>query len=426
MDYNQETERRKEKLKSIIVKGISEFTSYKELYNFLLEYHSKEVENSKREKYNLPDFNYFKNIFANRVKFQEDKTLYRFPLLYKINWLRSRNKKLWIKLNKLLNSCKDNDLLPLSIKFLKRFQISDFIDFLKNECKKSVWGQTTFDLYRIEESGNTLILHCCKGNYLHFVNTYELIQKELYYNCIYEENKFILRKKINFERLEDYSWRPAKMGINVFTIMKRKDGGHSTFIHKRKFDQVEYPGFYHVAPAGTFQPTSEHNIENQYSFGFTIFREFLEELFDLEKVDREYRELDPMKIFSLMVEHPERELSQICPGTLLFDNKPDFNKFKTTKYELIPTGFLIDITSFKPEITFTLFIKDEEIYEALSNYISGCWEADIEEYDLAGNRYNGNFFNFLDKTFTVNEFLPAGAVAVSEGIKYYMENLMKS
>jgi hypothetical protein len=75
--------------------------------------------------------------------------------------------------------------------------------------------------------------------------------------------------------------------------MKRRGWGYSTFIHKRKKDQVESPGFYHVVPAGTFQPVSEHDIETQYSFEFTIFREFLEELFDMEKSDRAYRESDP-------------------------------------------------------------------------------------------------------------------------------------
>jgi len=203
--------------------------------------------------------------------------------------------------------------------------------------------------------------------------------------------------------------------------MKRKDGGYSTFIHKAA--QVEYPEFYHVAPAGTFQPVSEHVIEKQYSFGYTIFREFLEELFDLEKVDRKYNMTDPLKIFSLSVEHPERKLPSISPGKLLLDQNQDFNKFITEKYEIILTGFLIDITSFKPEFTFILFIKDETVHEALQEYIRGCWEADISEYDLSGNKYAGNIFDFLSNHLNVDEFLPAGAIAISEGIKWYMENL---
>ena len=119
-------------------------------------------------------------------------------------------------------------------------------------------------------------------------------------------------------------------------------------------------------------------------------------------------------------------LPPVSPGKLLFDNDPDFDKPKTDKYELIPTGFLVDLTSFKPEITFILFIKDEKLHKVLSDYIRGCWEADIGEYDLTGDKYSDNFFKFLNQYLNVNKFLPAGAVAVTEGIKWYTENLVET
>lgn len=417
---DQKREERKGKLKNIIKAGINEFTSYKELYDFLIRYHSDDLKRLKN-KYSLIGQAYFKKTLGDKIMFKEDNNLYEFPLIYKKNWLKSSNKKFWLELGELRDDC-SNDLLLLSKDFLKkRFNISNFVEF-NEECGKRVWGQTTFDLYKIK---GILTIFCCKSNYLNFVSTYEVIQKELYYNYIYGE-EFVLRKKIGFNNLEDYSWRPAKIGINVFTIMKRKDGGYSTFIHKRRSNQIEYPGLYHVIPAGTFQPVSEHSVKKQYSFGYTIFREFLEELFDLEEADKKYRLSDPLKIFSLPVEHPiDSTKPQIYPGKLLLGEKLHFAQFKTEKYELIPTGFLIDITSFKPEITFILFIKDETIHEVLQEYIRGCWEADIAEYDLTGNKYAGNFFDFLSNHLTVNEFLPAGAVAVSEGVKWYMENLRK-
>ena len=392
--HDQKREERKGKLKNIIKAGINEFTSYKELYGFLIRYHSDDLKRLKN-KYSLIGQAYFKKTFGDKIRFKEDKTLYEFPLIYKKNWLKSSNKKFWLELGELIDDC-SNDLLLLSKDFLKkRFNISNFVEF-NEECGKRVWGQTTFDLYKIKESKEGILtVFCCKSNYLNFVSTYEV-----------------------------YSWRPAKIGINVFTIMKRR--WILYIIHKRRSNQIEYPEFYHVIPAGTFQPVSEHSVKKQYSFGYTIFREFLEELFDLEEADKKYRLSDPLKIFSLPVEHPiDSTKPQIYPGKLLLGEKLHFAQFKTEKYELIPTGFLIDITSFKPEITFILFIKDETIHEVLQEYIRGCWEADIAEYDLTGNKYAGNFFDFLSEHLTVNEFLPAGAVAVSEGIKWYMENLRK-
>ena len=180
---NEKKQRRKEKLKSIIIKGINYFTSYKNLYEFLFKYHRKDLEKLKKEKeiYLVDYYYYFGKIFKNKVKFLKDKTLYQFPLIYKKNWLKSNNNNFWVELETLDYSC-ENDLLTIVSKFLKRFGISDFVDFLKIECNKNVWKQITFDLYRIEQNNNgKLIIFCCKSNYLNFVNTYELIQKELYY-----------------------------------------------------------------------------------------------------------------------------------------------------------------------------------------------------------------------------------------------------
>lgn len=218
--HDQKREERKGKLKNIIKADINEFTSYKELYDFL----SDDLKRLKN-KYSLIGQAYFKKTFGDKIRFKEDKTLYEFPLIYKKNWLKSSNKKFWLELGELIDDY-SNDLLLLSKDFLKkRFNISNFVEF-NEECGKRVWGQTTFDLYKIKESKEGILtVFCCKSNYLNFVSTYEV-----YYNYIYGE-EFVLRKKIRFN-LEDYSWRPAKIGINVFTIMKRKDGGYSTLYIK--------------------------------------------------------------------------------------------------------------------------------------------------------------------------------------------------
>lgn len=429
----KERENKKNERKHKLKEAITEFNQYKEANNLLFKYYSKDIEVLKSKGYELIDVGYFEKIFNGKISFKEDKSLYRFPVLYKENWLKSHNNELQIKLEKLQKDGKKNYLIPLSDKFLERFGFSgyeDYIYFLQNDCKKKLWNSDTYDLYRIEENDNTLTFSCCMGNYFNFIRTYELIQEELYYNYIYRKNKFILRKKIKLDNLTDYSSRPVKIGINVFTIMK-KSRGYSTFIHSRKSGPAEYAGFKHVTPAGTFQPLKKGHEKEQYLFEFTVLRELLEELFDMEKNVNEHNGVNPMGIFSLEIKGTERSEEPIRLKELLFDDKLTLNKNlseikkEDKKYELIPTGFLIDIASLKPELTFILYLKDGEINEKLSNYLKISWEGDIEEYNLSPNAKDKNFFKFLTDDFNIKTFTPAGAVAISEGIKWYMENLAK-
>jgi hypothetical protein len=91
------------------------------------------------------------------------------------------------------------------------------------------------------------------------------------------------------------------LGIATFCIFNKGNGNFCTFVQKRRDDLVELPGFFHVVPAGTFQPLSvfdDADINAQFSFPFTILRELLEELYNLEEAEKS-RIANPFNVFKM-------------------------------------------------------------------------------------------------------------------------------
>lgn len=425
---NKKMSERREHLKNLIKPPGPSFT-FSDLYKFLYKHHSGDIK--KNKEYRMVDYDYFKENLSG-FEFSEDIDFYKFPILFKEKWLRSYNKSMTIELNQALRErCENGSLFVKGQKFLSSFNICNYFEFLKKDCEKDIWPGKTFDLYKFEEKGDTLELTFCMGNYSRFVQTYDLLQKELLYNYSNGHKKYDLRGEIDFGNITDYSKRPAKTGIVVFTIMKRGDGKYSIFIHERKDAQLENSRFTSVLPAGAFQPQGDAKRTEQFKFGYTIFREFLEEIFNMEEVDKEYRLTDPMKIFLLPTSHAsDIDVNpSITPGKLLLNfnqnGEPDLDLFETKKYTLIPTGFMIDITSFKPELTFLLYIKDINFYNITHDYIEASWEGTIAEYDLTGDELSGNFREFVIKSLNNNSFCPASTVSIIEGLKWFSENIME-
>jgi len=416
-------EKRRQMLKDIIKRGIDKFISYNKLYQKLYAYHKIDISQTNAN-YSAITLNYFKNTIGSSLTFAKFEDRYAFPLFFRHSWLLSRSKSLDFKLKTIDSHTKlpENSLNRPTQMFLKKFGISDYCDFLSKECEKNIWDQETFDLYAMYQKNGILEFTCCMGMYSNFAQTYELVQKELYYNFVCGKHDFALRKTINFAHLEDYHSRPAKIGLNVCLVMKRPDGGDTLFIHKRRETLVEYPGFYHVIPAGTFQPVTTVDRDKQFNFTYSIAREILEELFNMEEADKTFRKDDPMKIFSLPV--TRQGLPTIVPGKILFGENPDLDKTFTNNFDLVPTGFLVDILSFKPELLFFMYVKNPEIYRILDDYIEKNWEGEgIFKCDITGYKYNRNAYKFIEPLITVDYFLPAGAVAICEGLKYYEENI---
>ena len=416
-----EVEKKKENLKKLITTPNPDF-KYSDFYKFLNKYHEKDMKTD--EEYRMVDIHYFKDNLSD-IELTQDEKLYKFPILFKKKWLRSYNRDLKIELNEtLLDTCENGSLFAEGDELTKYFNISNYFNFLKNDCRKTIYNGKTFDLCKIEEEKNTLELTFCKGDYERFVKTYDLLHKELLYNFVHNSKKYFLRNKMKFDDIANFSERPAKIGLVVFTIMNRGNGGYSTFIHERKNNQVENPRLKGVVPSGAFQPQGDANNEAQFKFGYTIFREFMEEMFNIEEADQKYKQADPMQIFSLPTSHAGDPIANtpIYPGKLLLEFndeiEPNLDKFENDKYTLIPTGFMIDITSFKPELTFLLYIKDENFYKTAKGYFEGCWEGDIHDYDII------NFKDSVLKTLNNGSFSPPAVVSIIEGYKWFLENII--
>lgn len=144
----------------------------------------------------------------------------------------------------------------------------------------------------------------------------------------------------------------------------------------------------------------------------------MEEIYDLEKADKNNWS-DPFKIFNLSINN--FNIGKLLQGDYNFgeDKIPAKNNENASIYEIIPTGFLIDLVSLKPELTIVLHIKDTEIYEKSTNNIEGNWEGPVKEFDIESDEFR----NFLSQNLNIDNFLPAGAVALAEGLNYYFAEI---
>lgn len=446
LTYSQIREMRKQQLLEKITKTFSavcklpapEVAKYDQVYKEIFSYYGFNNENIPNNLFVIDKEYFARCVEEHYVTVHLDKSLvqYKFPLICRKNWLKSNDDKLQIKKDGLCDFSQlkdeDNPLYEPATDFLKISQIESYPAFLAS-IGKQIWDAKTFDLCSIDEKNHTLQLRFVLGSYFSYVNYYDLISKELYFYIYTSRSKefskralrkllpknFILRNSVNLNNVFEFQNRPVKLGINVFVLMKKDEDRYCTFIQKRGKFQVEYPSFYTVAPAGTFQPLSEFDkdtIQSQFHFPFTVLRELLEEVYDLEKADRN-RDVDPFEIFRI------EKISGFSPGRSLLNADEISNgiPFNNDKYEIIPTGFLIDLVSLKPELTVLLHIKDSEVYKKGKNNVEGNWEGSVKEFDIESE----SFVSFLNQNLNIDSFSPAGTVALAEGLDYYFTKIKK-
>lgn len=373
--------------------------------------------------------------YVNQVDMDSKEIQYKFPLICKNHWLKSNYNDLIIEKDGPLKFQQVEEIKHIldspANEFLKCLQMESYPAFLASTGKQ-IWNAKTFDISSIEDKNKTLKLSFILGCYFNYVQYYDLISKELYFHLYTSGNKeysgrslikqlprkYILRDSVSIDEIFDFKNRPVKLGINIFVLMKKKDENkYCTFIQKRGNSQVEYPGFYHVAPAGTFQPLSEFDrdiIQRQCEFQYTVLRELLEEVYDLEKADRN-KDVDPFDIFRI------EKRKDFRPGlSLLTENEIEEGiPLSNDKYEIIPTGFLIDLVTLKPELTVILHIKDSAVYASSKKNIEGNWEGSVKEFDIESDE----FIRFLNQNLNIDNFLPAGAVALAEGLNFHFKKL---
>ena len=402
-----------------------------ELYKSILKYHENVA--CKEPNQIRIDLDYLNFCLPRHldVRFKRTSDWYDFPLVSLAPYLLSKNDKLQIRYGSFnFDKVQDSNLLDAASKrFLDQLGIKNLSSFIARG--KKIWDQWTFDLERMEfdERNNILNLHFIRGSYFQYVNRNELLSRESFFQYHLKKGNLIKAGGFGFKHkfpkensardlaskkcLFDFSNKATSVGFHIFIIMHKGDGRFCTFVQKRGSMTVEYPGYYHVVPAGTFQPLSEFDAEivkAQCNFAFTVVREFLEEVFDMEKTDK-FKGVNPFRIFSM------EAAEGFSPGSFLFDNEDEINnpQLVTKNYQIIPTGFCIDLMTLKPQLSFVLVIKNSSLYKRASEHFQGNWEGHIKEYDLEDPQFNF----FLERTLNVKHVPPAGAVTFAEGVHYY-------
>jgi hypothetical protein len=97
----------------------------------------------------------------------------------------------------------------------------------------------------------------------------------------------------------------ATLAISTLTVYQR-DGRYWMLCEVRSDRVAEYGALYHVAPSFIFQPVvtpSRENLRTEWSVRHNIFREYLEELFNVEEVELSNNAIDATYFY----DHPNLE-----------------------------------------------------------------------------------------------------------------------
>jgi len=369
--------------------------------------------------------------FKNGIRFSGQGKVprnFHFPLAGKRQWMLSENQRFEVVGG--LHSFDRVELTDHAITsavnaFIDRFQIGSFAAFLQSSGRK-LWDNPTFDITDFTEQKDRIDLKFQVGSYSNYVRTHEIMRHELYYHYVtsgsreIDPTKLDIRKSFGISHFNDlfkYRKRPATLGLSIFPIFYKGNGCYCTFLHKRSDDLVENPGVFHVVPSGTFQPLSifdESEIKRQCSFSYTTLRELLEELYNLEGADKSSAS-NPFHIFRLAAK------PDFVPGQLLI---PDMYFSENVIPAEIPglmlikpTAFFINLVPMKPELTLVLLVRDQEVYQKSVRAFHGNWEGSIKEFEIFPN--SEKLRVFLEYYLNVSNFLPAGAVAIAEGLDYF-------
>jgi hypothetical protein len=368
-------------------------------------------------------------------------------IVAKSRWLRSRNPKLRFALShagEWLDQAPAASANPLGREFLRVFSPSDMA-LLKRAAGQYVpndGNNAVFALQRIAERDDGVVdLSFTLSTYRDYLNNHEALAAETYVALM---TSTALRREYDIEMTEQWVAKansirglpntiacrnkhgsgaavagklyrdfPAKVGVSCFTVEPQSDGRFSCLIHQRSEKLAEYPHFHHVVPAGTFAPigfVEPSLVQEQFSIRFTIMREFLEEVFGLEEAQSDSVN-DPFDIFRI------ETFPGFAPGRLLLSDEDLARRQipeETDLYKIVETALGIDIVSLKPELTALMLIKQEGFLQKHKQHMKGNYEGKFVPHAFTRDLIEPALAAHL----SVNKCLPAGLLAIVEGINY--------
>lgn len=375
----------------------------------------------------------------------------RFLCLYANEWCLSKNPAFSITVS-YIDEESNQILSPRIEDIVKEYTgfslLFDYFNSFRNESNK-LFESETYDLTELE-GYNPLNMCFSKGKYSKLINfneaiaretkfishrmakltragktnyPHEKLSKKILTRILLSKSNYRLRNLYPVEHLLNYKEYPCSIGLNVFTVLKARSK-YFTFIQRRPPTMAENPGMAHVLPAGTFQPHpagSNKEWKKQCDFKYTVFRELIEEVFDIE-----------------FMQHPEKPSAIFSPDTLI----PVKNKKTkdTVKYEigelipiqndeigdlvgdyiLVPTSYSIDLLPIKPQLSFILYFESERLYDILCDCeIGTVSEGKMEICEIDSEE----FVELIRDDLNEERFTQTGSIAFAEGYYYFKKHI---
>jgi hypothetical protein len=294
------------------------------------------------------------------------------------------------------------------------------------------WNNVIYRLESIEKSELGLSLTFGPGCYFDYVATCESIGRELdialrnhplrllkrrlkssdselesFYRDIRRSLPLRTKYASSRETLERPVTKCLKMGTNNVTLLYDEREKLYRFLLGRRSERIlEYPGTYHVVPAGTFEPSGKKNFYDalESSPVGNVLRELYEECFQGAKNE----ECDENSIPTSELVNEVEEINFIYSRL----NNPAMVEFKIM-------DVYIDIITPKVEMTTCLVVHDASYLKELetNQKLVLNWEYGSELLKIPFIKSE------LDQWIGSRKMLPIGSVALQDAMKHFAKLL---
>jgi len=230
-----------------------------------------------------------------------------------------------------------------------------------NELRKTPanpWDGTTYRMLNIHDEDGNLKISCGLGSYFNMLKSSETLELELLRefaqrspsNAVFDwfDKQLILRRRLESyvsDSVKHGSGRSAAVSVSALTMFQMDRGGYKALIWERSSDKVSiYTDILHVLPSGMLQPLVD-DFDNEYSVEHNVYREYLEEVFNVEEVRRS----GGHATYDYFYENP----NLLYLKDLIKDNKA----------KILLTGIAVDLLDLRPEICVLILIQTTEWFE---------------------------------------------------------------
>jgi len=228
--------------------------------------------------------------------------------------------------------------------------------------------------------------------------------KENFFKALTKSGALPLREKLeskNLDPLYDGSYRSASLTISTLCVYKR-ESGYYCLVKKRSDKVAVLPNMFHVIPAAMFEPAFK-DYKYEWSIKFNIFREILEELYNIPEVITSSA-ANPEHLYSI----------EPMPFILKLLNEK--------KAELSITGLTVDLLALRTEINTIFFVNELGFCERKKIEVNWEYADELED------SFHGDFSiridkldDFIKNNININNFVYGGAVTLELGRRWLKE-----